>query len=815
MSLLLKVVQRQGVFGRPENGGRRDRQHGRLGYLSRIPAIAAIACLCWTAAESAHAQAMSEPDELADTVYVDEADASVRSQFARAAAQIFAQQWDDAVETLLQIRESSGGKLIPDGKWRYRNASAQCQAMLAALPDEGLAAYRRRVDSEADQAISSAKSSGNLSLLRLAVDDYLCSTPADAAQMELADLALEHGDYATARLALSRMLPQPPVRVARAAFEAARDAATTTEETRVLLTRRYRLDESDSAPSYRLQTADRPLGDDDARELTAFWRQQNLGAGIVAYPDSRQDFARVRALLTLTSIHEGALRRAEEELAYVAAMHPMAEGALEGNQVRYADRLKAMLSAARGWASQRRLRGWPTLGGSFDRAGAADKVRDVGPIAWEPIEIDPISVDPVNAKLFRIGAPMARSTEFASYHPIVTEGTIFWCNQQQVFAFDLRTGTPRYEREASVRRGLLFDFAGGAGRGPQLVGIPRFTLSAADGRLYARLGTSATGRSAADVERRSLLVCLDLATAKTVWDLTPGDDSWAFESEPVVDGDFLYVAMRHSEVRPQLHVACYEQPTLSSANRRSPKLRWRTLVASAETAAGGMQDEATHQLLTLQNGTIYCSTNLGVIGAVDAETGRIRWVTRYPRIRRIAIETTGHNAPLLTRDLCPALASDGRVFCAPADGAVILALDATNGELMWSAEMPADVSHFLGASGDELIVGGDQLRWYDADNGRLRAAWPDQPRGGESMRGYGRGLLAGDQVLWPTRGAIYVFSRRLGSDDIPRMERTPIAIAALHGISGGNLLVADGYLVVASSDKIIAFRLLGQEAMSK
>ena len=64
--------------------------------------------------------------------------------------------------------------------------------------------------------------------------------------------------------------------------------------------------------------------------------------------------------------------------------------------------------------------------------------------------------------------------------------------------------------------------------------------------------------------------------------------------------------MRKSDVRPQAHVACFDAET----GRR----RWRTMICAAETPGGGQTDEITHNLLTLEQGTLYYNTNLGAVG---------------------------------------------------------------------------------------------------------------------------------------------------------------------------------------------------------
>ena len=74
-------------------------------------------------------------------------------------------------------------------------------------------------------------------------------------------------------------------------------------------------------------------------------------------------------------------------------------------------------------------------------------------------------------------------------------------------------------------------------------------------------------------------------------------------------------------------------------------------------------------------------------------------------------------------------------------------------------------------------------------------------------RGFGRGLLAGSEVYWPTRERIYVFDQDSG-----RQVRQPIELAAL-GVQGGNLVIDDGVLLIATADELVAFNATGRIEM--
>ena len=169
------------------------------------------------------------------------------------------------------------------------------------------------------------------------------------------------------------------------------------------------------------------------------------------------------------------------------------------------------------------------------------------------------------------------------------------------------------------------------------------------------------------------LVGIDLAREGLLtFQVKPDDGTWSFDGAPVGDGRRVFVAMRHSDVRPGAYVACFDAAT----GRRL----WRTLLGAADTPAAGRGDEITHNLLTLVGDRIYFNTNLGLVAALAAEDGRIAWLRRYDRaagtiagaggrctstaIRRRASTTAAWcSSPRPTRRTClPSMPTPARPF---------------------------------------------------------------------------------------------------------------------------------------------------------
>ncbi len=163
-----------------------------------------------------------------------------------------------------------------------------------------------------------------------------------------------------------------------------------------------------------------------------------------------------------------------------------------------------------------------------------------------------------------------------------------------------------------------------------------------------------------------------------------------------------------------------------------------------------------HRLLSLEGPTLYYQTNLGALVAIEAATGSTLWVASYPRQEPSQFGNGGE------RDLNPAVVHDGRVFVAPSDADAIFAFDSQSGRLLWKTERIADdikLTHVLGVAKGRLVATGNRVVLFDVKTGKLLHAWPDS---GKVLDGYGRGLLAGDMIYWPTQNEIQILDQRTG-----------------------------------------------------
>jgi hypothetical protein len=680
-------------------------------------------------------------------------------------------KWDEAVETLRDVAAMDADRLVAVNDSAFLPLPAYCQLELSRLPAEALTAYRKRVDATAEKWYRDGVAARDAGLLHRVIDETFCSSWGDDALMALGELALERADYTGARRAWLAISPQLRDPLGRPEWVALAD---------VDLSRHW-------------------------SEVASRWQDRPAAPDWLAYPDTNIDLADVRARLILVSIREGDFDRAKLEFEVFRRLHPQAVGRLAGEEGPYLPALDRLLKSARDWPVAPRDNNWPTFAGSPSRNANAPALGRVDFAAWsEPVKLPSVEDRKLAVVVLRPGGnvrPMAvRETEkVLAHYPLVVDGHAFYSDARQIRAIDLATGKP-----AITASGILYQLeAAPAEVPPENFGIqvrlgadgvlggsvsaPRYTMTYADGVLYARVGEDSTGSGQPQSERRDeRLVGVDLRReGLLLFEVKPDDGSWSFDGAPVCEGGKVYVAMRHSDVKPQLFVACFDAAT----GRRL----WRTSIAAADTPGSGRGDEITHNLLTLVGDRVFINSNLGVVAAVSTDEGRIAWLRRYDRMAGSLREPL----PLcFDRDPSPSVYDHGTLFVAPSDAPSVFALDADTGQTLWTTDQLADTVNLLGVVDGNLIASGNRLAAVDGRTGRVQFVWPESETAG--IRGFGRGMIAGSEVFWPSRDKIYVVDAKTG-----QQTRKPIDMIA-YTKCGANLLAADGYLLLASHDELMA-----------
>ena len=347
------------------------------------------------------------------------------------------------------------------------------------------------------------------------------------------------------------------------------------------------------------------------------------------------------------------------------------------------------------------------------------------------------------------------------------------------------------------------------------MGAPRGTLTIDDDRLYARMGPPVTGWFGRTPTNESLslssIVALDL---KRQGSMRPGfpvrlsSDEFPhgeFEGAPAVIGkQVLACVLARDNVNLRRYVI--------SIDRDTGSVLWRSPVLASGMVSGCEQASlVSHQLLSVAGGRIFVNTNLGAIACLDLENGQIVWLARYQRAAASADEAYARPDRFRYRDLTPCMVHGSQVICAPQDCPELFAIDSATGQLLWStdAERVDDSNQLLGAYQQSLIVSGDRLYWLEAHSGKVLAAFPAGGVGEvatalPSPRGYGRGLVVGGRVYWPTSNEIFVFDAQPNSEapGKPPAIRERIRLDT-RGAEGGNLSLFGDGLIIAGPGRLV------------
>ncbi|MCA9114566.1 MAG: PQQ-binding-like beta-propeller repeat protein [Planctomycetaceae bacterium] len=642
-------------------------------------------------------------------------------------------QWPQAVSLIREVAARHSETLISPEPGQYVSVGMYCNLLVCSLPPEGLAVYRQQVDTQAGQWLEQGGKYRDNRLLERLVREAFASSQGDDALLLLGEAAWEQGQPAVARALWTSILPLP----------------------------------------------DRP--------------PPGTPLPTLRFPDTDLPQAEIFARLILCSLAEGDLPRAREELRLFRVRFPEYRGTLAGQTGILADLLSSLLQQKDNWPAQETRGTVSTFALSSDRNGSVTDPPDVGTVRWTvPLPGPRLSV------LTRPGAPPQAGP--LSWYPAIWDSLVLANDGSRVFAWNLFTGRPAWsegiESPHPVDDAIIYQSsAEDADLYPAGVveGVPRYTLTIDQGRLFARMGTPLTTGFDDPIRTfRSEIVCLDLqqGQGRLLWkmdasDLPVPEGLRGFEGTPVADGNRVYVSWRSNRPQTEIHVAC-----LRAADGT---LLWNRRVCAVAPEATSGRKVAGHRLLTVGAGRVYCSTDSGAIAALDASDGSLLWVRTYPGRFRAGARLVEAD---LSPGLVPCLYHQDRIYAAPADSDSLFCLDASSGRLVWSQTVRGGISHLIAALRGRLIVAGHRLWGIDLETGQI--AWHtgfDDPDAGS----YGRGAVAGQLVYWPTREEIFVVDVVSG-----RIERR-VQLQASHGEQGGNLTIADGHLLIAGPQKLVAF----------
>jgi len=642
----------------------------------------------------------------------------------RASALAAAGRYVEALAIYDEALEKRPNTVVPvdDGQTLNLGLREYILRQIAAWPEEGKAAYRRRADPLADHLFQGAKRNRDVDELERVVDLYPFSSVVDDALTLIANIRLDAGDYAGAADALGRLLDREGggdrsvviARLGLAWARAGRKAA--------LLDLIKRVD----------------------RDATG--SKVTVGGSEVALPDY------------LKTLSEGVLEKPADAA-------PLA------------------------------LPAWETIGGGAAGTRLAESGVELAKAAWVDVVGLP-RLDGEDEFVVRRSMTLVPTAEYRPLFPAVSDGILYVHNGLALTAYNFFARSPErlWQFRVPTPSGeVMFD--------NRII----FAPTVHDGRVYANLISEVGGeenqlgyvRVKFPFPKRALYA-FDAYTGKMLWKLGGKlkaetlEENATFATAPTADGGRLYVGAVKQKLSTdpfQHYVLCIDPGT--------GKILWSTYVASAGTEInlfGNSTRESLGSPVAVTDDSVYYCTNHGAIAALDKKTGRIRWTYRYKQLSVMPTRSVYVQKNRLEWVNSPPAVSRGTAVVTPTDSHFLYAIDAQSGRLRWDRARGQDVRVIYGVKDSTLVLGGERLELCDLQTGR-----PLSPPMTDELRGSGRGAIAPDGIYVPGQDKLRKVSWE-GTWDESSARRWPGGLG-----DGGNLLIVDGAVVLASQDSIQVF----------
>lgn len=260
----------------------------------------------------------------------------------------------------------------------------------------------------------------------------------------------------------------------------------------------------------------------------------------------------------------------------------------------------------------------------------------------------------------------------------------------------LAEGTPRYTVE---RQGMLLGIR---------AGDPRAVIAESTSRDQATW-------MAFDLTREGALI-------PGVPAVGPDQSTWT--GCPVPGNSMWYAIARHGPGQAERVASelIALEPVVAPSSTSLP-IVWRQSLGEAPSATAGRYSEFSHVRAHVDADEVFVAGSSGVIAAFHSSTGTPRWWLTYPRIMATSSDPLADPSPRF-RDGGDLRCVDSHLFALPEDSDLIIRIDRDQGLPQWALPLGA-ARRVLGVVNTRLIVAGDRLHWLDSQTGKLLHDWPE------------------------------------------------------------------------------------------
>ena len=322
------------------------------------------------------------------------------------------------------------------------------------------------------------------------------------------------------------------------------------------------------------------------------------------------------------------------------------------------------------------------------------------------------------------------------------------------------------------------------------------TITVHRGRVLAAMGTVISGRREGDPS----IVCLDAGNGNVLWrvrpdQLGPETTGSSVRGPIAVFGETVIVMLRRNErSRRTISVA------LAGLDLNTGVMKWHRFVGSVG-ALPYQQQTRSPQAVAIIEGVAYATDEIGIITAVDAESGRPVWIRRTPALGADTTQTK----PWAVHTPLPS--SNGGVLTISPDRAALLNIDRRTGVVTQQrpTAQPGLAAYLVALDGEVAVLDANGLVVLDSGD-ITRTITPRiqiPPSRGPIV---GRAVATRDALYAPVKTGVF----RIPQGE-PELGFIPLDHAGNIDIAQGQLIAADdtwlrSYLVWDTASELLIKR---------
>ena len=342
------------------------------------------------------------------------------------------------------------------------------------------------------------------------------------------------------------------------------------------------------------------------------------------------------------------------------------------------------------------------------------QVANAAAVASDDYTLMPPTTDPMALKptVWGHDLPGSRLDFFVYSQPVVTENSVIYRHKNIVYCRSILNGELRWTYDTGGR-------AVWQNWGERM--YPQEDVLVQDGLVFTTI--SKAGPS---------LVALDETTGQLKWAYGPmvasneEESRLRFEAAPAGGPRMIYAGYVQDNIEGDTHMD--SEYGVIAFDSTTGRIHWRTALCRLAPGkfSAGFAEQRRNRIRSFispplyHEGTVYHTTNAGAMAAIDSQSGRIKWLARYPYypevhdatrqfgqggdvVQYTRIYFTPHN-PMFWYNQRPLLVGE-KLYVLPVDTRMMFCFDRRDGKVIWSKTKASGGSaYLLGITGDGAMA---------------------------------------------------------------------------------------------------------------